>query len=112
MRFIARRLTAASLLAVFAATSLMGCVVPPPAATVTLAPGQPLPPGYQGEAYVVTDWQSRGLYEPPAGYRWSYVDGQYVLAAVTTGIIAATFLAAMFGHGGPGPGPGPGFGRP
>lgn len=109
MRSIARRLAVASVLTVFAATSMSGCVVAPPAATVTLAPGQPLPPGYQGEAYVVTDWQSRGLYEPPPGYRWSYVDGQYVLATVATGIIAAAFLAAMLGHGGPGPGPG--FGR-
>ena len=107
MRFIARRRTVASVVAVFAATSMSGCVVAPPAASVTLAPGQPLPAGYQGEAYVVTEWQSRGLYEPPPGYRWRYVDGQYVLATVATGIIAAAFLTAMFGHGGPGPG----FGR-
>lgn len=106
MRFIARRLTVASIMAVFAATALGGCVVAPPAAPVTLAPGQPLPPGYQGDAYAVADWQARGLYAPPPGYRWSYVDGQYVLATVATGIIAAAFLAAMFGHGGPGPGPG------
>lgn len=109
MRSITRRLTAASVAAVFAAASLSGCVVAPPAATATLAPGQPLPSGYRGEAYVVSDWQSRGLYEPPPGYRWSYVDGQYVLAAVATGVIAAAFLAAMFGPAGPGPGPG--FGR-
>lgn len=112
MRNIARKLTIISTTVIVAVSStLSGCVVaPPPAANrVTLAPGSPLPPGYQGEAYVVSDWQSRGLYEPPQGYGWRYVDGQYVLVAVATGIIAATFLGALFGHGGHG-GPGPGFG--
>lgn len=111
MRYITQKLTAVSMAAIVAASTLGGCVVAPtPVSTnVVLAPGSPLPPGYQGEVYVVNDWQSRGLYAPPQGYAWRYVDGQYVLVAVATGIIAATFLAAFFGHGGHG-GPGPGFG--
>lgn len=94
MRSIAVRLYVSTVLAVFAAAFVSVCVVAPPAATITLVPGQPLPPGSQGEVYVVTDWQSRGLYEPPPGYRWSYVDGQYVLATVATGVIAAAFHKA------------------
>ncbi|RTQ37080.1 hypothetical protein EJP69_04950 [Variovorax gossypii] len=112
MRYTARKLTIIATTAIVAVSStLSGCVVAPPptAATVTFAPGSTLPPGYRGKAYVVSDWQSRGLYEPPQGYAWRYVDGQYVLAAVATGIIAAAFLGALFGHGGHG-GPGPGFG--
>lgn len=112
MRYTTRKLTTAATAAIVAVSSVLsGCVVAPPpvAANATLVPGTPLPPGYRGEAYVVNDWQGRGLYEPPQGYAWRYVDGQYVLVAVATGIIAAAFLGAFFGHGGHG-GPGPGFG--
>lgn len=112
MRYTTLKLTTATTAAMVAVSSVLGgCVVAPPpvAANATLVPGTPLPPGYRGEAYVVNDWQGRGLYEPPQGYAWRYVDGQYVLVAVATGIIAAAFLGAFFGHGGHG-GPGPGFG--
>lgn len=84
-------------------TALSGCVIAPPVAT-----GRALPDSYRGDAYAVRDWQNRGLYEPPPGYGWQYVDGQYVLVAVATGIVAATLLGALLaGHGGHGPGPGP-----
>ena len=35
------------------------------------------------------DWRSRHLRRPPRGYEWREVDGNYVLAAAATGIIAS-----------------------
>ena len=41
----------------------------------------------------VNDWQTRHLQRPPRGYEWRRVDNNYVLAAATTGLIAALVLA-------------------
>jgi Ni/Co efflux regulator RcnB len=35
------------------------------------------------------DWRARHLRAPPRGYEWREVDGNYVLAAAATGIIAS-----------------------
>jgi Ni/Co efflux regulator RcnB len=35
------------------------------------------------------DWHSRHLRHPPRGYEWRQVDGNYVLAAAATGLIAS-----------------------
>ena len=35
------------------------------------------------------DWRSRHLRRPPRGYEWREVDGNYVMAAVATGVIAS-----------------------
>jgi Ni/Co efflux regulator RcnB len=35
------------------------------------------------------DWRARHLRAPPRGYEWREVDGNYVMAAVATGIIAS-----------------------
>jgi len=40
------------------------------------------------------DWHAHHLQSPPRGYEWREVDGNYVLAAAATGIIAATVLAS------------------
>ncbi len=42
------------------------------------------------------DWHAHHLQSPPRGYEWRQVDGNYVLAAAATGLIAATIIAA--GH--------------
>ena len=42
------------------------------------------------------DWHAHHLNAPPRGYEWREVDGNFVLAAAATGIIAATIIAA--GH--------------
>jgi Ni/Co efflux regulator RcnB len=42
------------------------------------------------------DWHAHHLQAPPRGYEWRQVDGNYVLAAAATGLIAATIIAA--GH--------------
>lgn len=110
MRFVTLKPTAAVLAVLLWTCALSGCVIAPPMAVTgaVLVPGAALPPRYQGEAYVVNDWQARGLEAPPPDYGWRYIDGQYVLVAVATGIVAATFFGALFGprgHGGPRFGP-------
>jgi Ni/Co efflux regulator RcnB len=40
------------------------------------------------------DWHARHLQAPPRGYEWRQVDGNYVLAAAATGIIATAIIAA------------------
>lgn len=43
--------------------------------------------------YVVTDWRDDRLREPPRGYRWVRSDnGDFLLVAITTGIIADLIL--------------------
>lgn len=42
------------------------------------------------------DWRAHHLAQPRPGYEWREVDGNYVMAAVATGIIASTIIAA--GH--------------
>jgi Ni/Co efflux regulator RcnB len=39
------------------------------------------------------DYRAHHLRRPPRGYEWRQVDGNYVLAAVTTGLIASIILA-------------------
>lgn len=40
------------------------------------------------------DWHSHHLRQPPHGYDWREVDGNYVLAAVATGVIASVVIAS------------------
>jgi Ni/Co efflux regulator RcnB len=40
------------------------------------------------------EYKERHLRAPPRGYEWRQVDGNYVLAAVATGVIASVILAA------------------
>ncbi|MFC6646030.1 RcnB family protein [Granulicella cerasi] len=40
------------------------------------------------------DYRAYHLAPPPRGYEWRQVDGNYVMAAVATGIIASTIIAA------------------
>ncbi|KAA8996156.1 hypothetical protein FJU30_22600 [Affinibrenneria salicis] len=60
--------------------------------------GHPVPPRYRGDSYRVNDWRTRGLYRPPVGQHWAYIDGNYVLIAAATGIITAMILGNAFGH--------------
>jgi Ni/Co efflux regulator RcnB len=50
------------------------------------ARGERLPDQYRHGGYV--DWRARRLHAPPRGYQWVDVDGDYVLVALTTGLIA------------------------
>ena len=40
------------------------------------------------------DYHDRHLKAPPRGYEWRQVDGNYVLAAVATGVIASVIAAS------------------
>lgn len=51
--------------------------------------GGHLPHEYRQRAYYVNDWHSHGgLYAPPYGHQWVNVDGDFLLVALATGIIA------------------------
>ncbi|WP_144108159.1 RcnB family protein [Paraburkholderia sp. BCC1886] len=56
--------------------------------------GDRLPSEYRDRNYVVDDWHDHGLQAPPRGYHWVGVNGDYVLAAVATGVIANVLLSA------------------
>ena len=43
-------------------------------------------------SYYVQDWGYYGLRPPPPGYRWIYADGNFVLMAVASGLIADVLL--------------------
>jgi Ni/Co efflux regulator RcnB len=44
------------------------------------------------------DYHEHHLRAPPRGYEWREVDGNYVLAAVATGVIASVIAASVAGH--------------
>jgi Ni/Co efflux regulator RcnB len=44
------------------------------------------------------DWHAHHLRQPPRGYEWREVDGNYVLAAIATGIIASVVIASSNPH--------------
>jgi len=56
--------------------------------------GDRVPQDYRGKQYVVDDWQGHGLRRPPRGYQWVQNGGDYLLVAITTGII----LELLLGH--------------
>lgn len=55
--------------------------------------GGRLPPEYRSRQYVVNDWHSHRLSAPPRGYHWVQTGSDYVLVAITTGVIAGLLLA-------------------
>lgn len=50
--------------------------------------GHALPPEYRDRGHYVTDYRAYRLREPPRGYRWVRADDNFVLIAITTGLIA------------------------
>ena len=78
------------------------------AALMTLAAGAalatPHPEWHQGAKIAPADWgrgtpvdyHAHHLRAPPHGYEWREVDGNYVLAAAATGLIASAIIAS--GH--------------
>ena len=50
--------------------------------------GGRVPIEYRSRTYVVNDWRQYQLQAPPRGYQYVSVGGDYVLAAIATGIIA------------------------
>ncbi len=54
--------------------------------------GERLPPEYRSRQYVVDDWRGHHLTQPPRGYHWVQAGGDYVLAAIATGLIISILL--------------------
>lgn len=55
--------------------------------------GGRLPPQYRSGGYVVEDWRGHRLSPPPRGYHWVQAGGgDYVLAAIATGVILSILL--------------------
>jgi Ni/Co efflux regulator RcnB len=54
--------------------------------------GDRLPPEYRSHSYVVDDWRGHHLSAPPRGYHWVQNGGDYILVAITTGIILELLL--------------------
>jgi Ni/Co efflux regulator RcnB len=50
--------------------------------------GQRLSGDYRDRQYVVDDWHGYGLRQPPRGYQWVGVNGDYLLVAAASGLIA------------------------
>jgi Ni/Co efflux regulator RcnB len=55
--------------------------------------GGRLPPEYRGRQYVVEDWHNHHLSAPPRGYHWVQNGGDYLLVAITTGVILQLLLS-------------------
>ncbi|BAN26201.1 RcnB family protein [Caballeronia insecticola] len=55
--------------------------------------GDRLSADYRDHRYVVDDWHGRGLQEPPRGYQWVGVGGDFLLVAAASGIIAQIVLS-------------------
>ena len=54
--------------------------------------GDRLPAEYRHRNYVVDDWRGHHLDAPPRGYHWVQSGGDYVLAAIATGVILKMVL--------------------
>jgi Ni/Co efflux regulator RcnB len=55
--------------------------------------GGRVPDDYRGGRYVVNDWHHEHLRAPPRGYHWVRSDnGDFLLVAITTGVIADMLL--------------------
>jgi len=55
--------------------------------------GDRLSAEYRSKQYVVDDWRGHHLSAPPRGYHWVQLGGDYVLVAITTGIILQLLLS-------------------
>ena len=57
--------------------------------------GGRVPHEYRGRNYVVNDYRAYQLQAPPRGYQWVGVGGDYVLAAIATGVIAQIIVGSQ-----------------
>ncbi len=56
--------------------------------------GRRMPMNDWRRGMIISDYGRYHLNRPPYGYQWRYVDGQFILAAVATGLISSIILAA------------------
>jgi Ni/Co efflux regulator RcnB len=56
--------------------------------------GYHMPAADWGRGDRISNWNQYRLSRPPRGYEWRRVDGNFVLAAVATGVVASVVVAA------------------
>ncbi|MEX5746324.1 RcnB family protein [Massilia sp. X63] len=49
--------------------------------------GGQLPPRYRTHHYVVENWKTHRLTEPPPGHQWVQAGSDYALVAIATGVV-------------------------
>ncbi|RZJ84103.1 MAG: hypothetical protein EOO64_04690 [Massilia sp.] len=49
--------------------------------------GEQLPPRYRTHHYVVENWRTHRLTEPPPGHQWVQAGSDYALVAIATGMV-------------------------
>lgn len=54
--------------------------------------GGRLPDYYRTQYYYVNNWRGYHLQQPPYGYGWVNVDGDFILVALATGLITQVLL--------------------
>lgn len=54
--------------------------------------GNRIPYEYRSRQYVVNDWRGHHLHAPPRGYQWVQTGPDYVLIAISSGIIMQIVL--------------------
>jgi len=60
--------------------------------TPTYRRGDRMDRDHRSKQYVVDDWRGHGLRRPPIGYHWVQNGSDYLLVAITTGIILELML--------------------
>ncbi|KND61111.1 putative transmembrane protein [Candidatus Burkholderia verschuerenii] len=55
--------------------------------------GDRLEQDYRNRQYVIDNWHEHDLRQPPRGYQWVGVNGNYLLVAAATGIIAQVVMS-------------------
>ena len=58
--------------------------------------GGRVPVEYRARNYVVNDYRAYRLQQPPRGYQWVGVGGDFVLAAIATGVIAQIIACLLY----------------
>ena len=54
--------------------------------------GEQLPPRYRTHHFVVENWKTHRLTEPPPGHQWVQAGSDYALVAIATGVIAEVLV--------------------
>ena len=55
--------------------------------------GEQLPPRYRTHHYVVENWRTHRLSEPPPGHQWVQAGSDYALVAIATGVVQEVLVA-------------------
>ena len=54
--------------------------------------GEQLPARYRAHHYVIENWQTHRLTEPPRGHQWVQADGDYALVSIATGVVTEVLV--------------------